>query len=79
MNDHREAERARAVVRCGSCQRTCPIEAWCALPALTTLTASEVGGYVSRWPAGVVVEVRRCDGCGHTIARRREGARIPAA
>jgi hypothetical protein len=68
-----------AFQRCGSCQRTCPIEAWRALPALTTLTASVVGGYVSHWPADVVVEVRRCDGWSHTIAGRREGARIPAA
>jgi ferredoxin len=79
MNDLREAERHGAVVRCGSCQRVCPIEAWRALPALMTLTASEVGGYVSRWPPDVVVEVRRCGGCGHAIARRRGAQQVSAA
>ncbi|HEX3770277.1 MAG TPA: hypothetical protein VHV30_05410 [Polyangiaceae bacterium] len=69
---------AGAVVRCGACQRACPVEAWRASPALRTLTASELGGYVSHWPDGVVVEVRPCTGCGHAIARRREATRLSA-
>jgi hypothetical protein len=69
---------ADAVVRCGACQRVFPVEAWRAVPALRTLTAAEVGGYVSHWPDGFVVEVRPCSGCGHAIARRREAVRLSA-
>jgi hypothetical protein len=72
------AQSAASLVHCGSCQRVCPIEAWRAMPALRTLTASEVGGYVSHWPDGVVVEVRPCSACGHAIARRQETVRLSA-
>jgi hypothetical protein len=69
---------ASAIVRCGACHRACPIEAWRAVPAVRTLTASDLGGYVSHWPDGFVVEVRPCSGCGHAIARRREAVRLSA-
>jgi hypothetical protein len=80
MIHRRDAEPANGetTVHCGACLRAWPLDAWRALPALTTLTASEVGGYVSHWPAGVVVEVRPCSGCGHAIARRHAAVRLSA-
>ena len=57
------------VVRCAQCQRDWPVEAWRALPTVTTLSHADVRGYVSAWPDGAVVEVRTCGECGHAIAR----------
>lgn len=64
MSDHRTA------VQCVSCRRVWTVAAWRALPATARLTARDLGGYVVDWPAGTVVEVRPCDGCGRPIARR---------
>jgi hypothetical protein len=55
-----------------------PVEAWRSTPALQTLTASEVGDYVSRWPDGVVIEVRPCSACNHAIARLLDSMRLSA-
>jgi hypothetical protein len=43
---------------------------WRDLPALTTLSASEVNAHVIGWPAGAVVEVRACRRCGRRLARK---------
>jgi hypothetical protein len=59
-----------AVVQCASCRRTWTLEAWRASPPAVRLTAGDIGGYVVGWPAGSVVEVRPCEGCGRPIARR---------
>jgi hypothetical protein len=67
------------VVRCTSCSRTWPLEAWRALPTMATLTASKLRDYVSAWPADTVVEVRACLGCGRAIARRTAVPRETAA
>jgi hypothetical protein len=57
-------------VRCSRCSRAWPLHAWRALPKQRTLTRADLTGYVSAWPADVVVEVRTCGGCGAAIARR---------
>ena len=57
------------VVRCGRCGQSWASEVWLDLPALRTLTARDLDGRVSAWPAGVVVQVRACTRCGETVAR----------
>jgi hypothetical protein len=63
-------KRVTGVVQCVSCRRVWTVEAWRALPATARLTAGDIAGYVVGWPAGEVVEVRPCEGCGRSIARR---------
>lgn len=57
-------------VRCARCGHSCSAEAWRALPKERTLTSVDLGACVSVWPAGAIVEVRACVGCGTPIARR---------
>ena len=61
-------------VQCVSCKRAWTLEAWRALPPAVLLTAGDIQGYVVGWPAGSVVEVRSCEGCGRPIARRIHAA-----
>lgn len=68
-----------SVVRCSSCPRTWPLDAWRALPTMATLTASNLRDYVSAWPSDTVIEVRACAGCGRAIARRTGVPRESAA
>ena len=55
--------------------RACPCgahhdgDAFRALPFVSRLDESALASIVVRWPAGAVVEVRACDGCGRAIAR----------
>jgi hypothetical protein len=62
----------RGSVRCARCGHSCALDAWRALPVQRTLTSVDLGACVSTWPAGAVVEVRACTGCGAAIARRRD-------
>jgi hypothetical protein len=64
------AMQTRVMVRCARCGHTCSRDAWRALPTQRTLTSVDLGACVSSWPAGAVVEVRACTGCGAAIARR---------
>jgi NMD protein affecting ribosome stability and mRNA decay len=62
--------RAALRARCGSCNVTFTEQRWLALTLAVTLTPSAIGRHVVRWPAGDAIEIRRCSGCGRTIARR---------
>ncbi len=55
---------------CGGCSKTYGEAAWRALPVSERIGAPEVRRVLSKWPDGLVVEVRRC-GCGRTIAAKR--------
>jgi Zn ribbon nucleic-acid-binding protein len=60
----------KTTVQCGACKRASTIDAWRSRPATARLTAGDLQGYVVGWPAGEVVEVRPCEGCGRAMARR---------
>lgn len=66
-----DAGRAGAIapVSCPGCGRRYAIEAWRALPAVSTLSGADVGRHLLEWPAGWRVEVRACGGCGRRMAR----------
>lgn len=55
-------------VRCGRCKASYTPTAFASLPKLVTLEHDELTPIVSEWPAGVIVEVRQCDGCATPIA-----------
>jgi hypothetical protein len=57
--------------RCGACTSRFSLAAWRALPVVQRLTPA--ASLVVRWPAGVTIEIRRCSGCGGSIARTGEG------
>ena len=40
------------------------------LVVVRVIDGAHLTGFVTAWPAGVVVEVRRCMACGITVARK---------
>jgi hypothetical protein len=70
MDARTQRETPAGSVRCARCGHSCAPEVWRALPVQRTLTSVDLGACVSTWPAGAVVEVRACLGCGAAIARR---------
>jgi hypothetical protein len=68
------------VVRCGACRHDYDERAWQALPLERVIEPSELHRTVTRWPADVRIEVRRCRGCGRSVsAKRRVAARRASA
>jgi hypothetical protein len=61
----------RAVMTCSSCAQTYTEAAWRLLDVSERIDAPEVRRLVSNWPEGLIIEVRRCRGCGRTIAAKR--------
>jgi hypothetical protein len=62
---------APQAISCFGCGERYSHDRWSELPTVQTLTGSEVSAYVVAWPKGSVVEVRSCEVCGKTMARRR--------
>jgi hypothetical protein len=79
MHDVRVGVRGRgpsrpdsAFARCGRCGAHYDEAAWDALEILRRVTTDEVRALVTVWPGGASIEVRGCDGCRGSIARKRE-------
>ena len=62
------------VVRCGACRRGYDEHAWQALPLERVIEPAELHGTVTRWPADVRIEVRRCRACGGSVSAKRRVA-----
>lgn len=60
--------------RCGRCGAHYAAPAFLDLTRLGTLAEGELSAFVSRWPNGLVVEVRACARCQGPIARLAPGA-----
>jgi hypothetical protein len=45
-------------------------DAWRGLPLSQTITPAVIARHASSWPADEHIEVRRCLGCGRSIARK---------
>lgn len=56
---------------CTHCGETHAEAIWHASPLVERLAASDVRRLVSRWPDGLVVEVRSCPSCGRSMAAKR--------
>ena len=63
--------RASRVYRCSGCARSYGEPAWVVLSLARRIEEEEVRRLLCNWPAGLCVEVRRCSGCGRTIAAKR--------
>jgi hypothetical protein len=50
-----------------------------ALAVERVIEGAHLRGVVTAWPPGVVVEVRRCVGCGVTVARKVARLRLVAS
>jgi hypothetical protein len=57
--------------RCSGCGTSYPADRWSSLCSLETLHVVDILAHVVAWPKGDVIEVRSCDVCGKTMARRR--------
>jgi hypothetical protein len=54
---------------CGSCNREHSADAWGRLALVERMDPGRVSTIVVGWPSNLVIEVRRCDTCGASIAR----------
>jgi hypothetical protein len=71
--------RATTPTRCGRCGASYDLDALDALAHLHTVGEAEIASIATRWPAGVVVDVRACARCASPIARLRAPARQETA
>jgi hypothetical protein len=71
--DHASSRgRARPVLTpCNSCGENYDEAAWQELPLLERIEVPEVRRFVSNWPEGLIIEVRRCAGCRRAMAAKR--------
>jgi hypothetical protein len=60
--------------RCSGCHLRFTERAWLALPLVETLTSATIAQHVVGWPDSQSIEIRRCDGCGRSIARMARAA-----
>jgi hypothetical protein len=72
-HDEPGAAGAIASVSCLGCGRRYAMDAWRALPAVSTLSGADVRQHLLDWPPGWRVEVRACGGCGRRMARTARG------
>ncbi len=78
MHDVRVGVRGRvpsrpggAFARCGRCGADYDKARWDTLEILRRVTTDEVRAIVTAWPVGASIEVRGCDACRGSIARKR--------
>lgn len=63
--------------RCGGCGSRYDRPAFARLEAVVSLDAPRLIAHVTRWPEGLVVDVRRCAQCRTPIAHlRRVGSEL---
>ncbi len=65
------ASRPSSTLTCGACCKTYDEAAWRALAVSERIEPPEVRRVLSHWPDDLLIEVRRCKGCGRTIAAKR--------
>jgi hypothetical protein len=61
-------------IRCGACRHGYDEQAWQELPLERVIEPTELHRTVTRWPADVRIEVRRCHACGRSVSAKR---RVP--
>jgi hypothetical protein len=65
------SEASQPPVRCGRCGRQHPAAGWGHLELVDRMSASRVRGLVTVWRSECSIEIRRCDQCGASLARKR--------
>ncbi len=68
----RRTTAAAPFARCGGCALSFQAGEWHALALVDTLTSSDITSHVLTWPVDAAIEIRRCAGCGRSIARKRD-------
>jgi hypothetical protein len=63
--------RSETALACRACESVYDERAWQELALVERIEPDAVRRFVSIWPAGVCVEVRRCSRCGKSIAAKR--------
>ena len=55
---------------CGKCGRVHPSCGWGELELIERMHLERLREIVVAWPAEMAIEIRRCNGCGGSIARK---------